>query len=789
MSRQGSYEEVCFYVMMSSRRRDDHAWHVLQQLSDPACSYDLGSMAHLETAGATTPDTAAWPNWVPSEVIVDLAAAGKPEAFAHQLVGLDLIWQGHNVIVSTGTGSGKSAIYQVPALAAAAGQTPPWAKLSRGRRHGTTIYLAPTKALAADQARAFQEIGAKSCAVLTGDSSHSERQWARDHAHVIITTPDSLHHNILPNHHRWRSLLKNLCFVVVDEAHHCRGVFGAHTAAVLRRLLRIARNHGADPRSVMASATLANPAEHAEALTGLPHRVVDRSSAPSPGGRYVLWRPFEDPESGKVRSAAVEATRLAAHLAASGCRTLVFCRSRAGAEIAARDIAAQLADRGYPRDWVAPYRAGYLPEDRRALEERLRSGQLRCVASTSALELGIDVSGLDAVLVVGWPGLRASLWQRWGRAGRGKRPGLGIFVGREDPLDAYILDHPGSLFGQRVEQCVIDPHNRHILAPHLLAAAADRYLQESDLALFGPSSRALVEHLTDQGLLRSRQHGWYWTGNHHPSQKISLRGDTGALTIVEAGTGSVVGTANPSDADTALHHSAIYLHQGNEYEVVTSAVESGSDTVLVRPCEVDYRTWALSRTDIAVQTTHQETDWAGVKLCTGVVEVSSQVTSFQRRSKLDGTILNTETLDLEPRTLTTVGVWWLIPDQVLTNAGLTEETAPGALHAAEHAAIGLLPLLVTCDRWDVGGVSTAHHAPTGGAAIFVYDGHPGGAGFSAAGYQIAKQWMGTTAAAIASCPCEAGCPSCIQSPKCGSGNQPLSKYGATRLLQAMLRTR
>lgn len=773
--------------MDSDSRNEQYAWTVLQQLSAQNPNSTLGTITHREHNTPADATTEPWPSWLPSTLKAQLQQLNRTQAFGHQRAALDHLWDGKHVIVSTGTGTGKSAIYQIPALAAATGTTPPWADLGPGRRHGTTIYLAPTKALAADQARSLRELGSTSCATLTGDSSPEERRWARDHAHIIITTPDSLHHNILPNHHRWRSVLKNLCFVVVDEAHHCRGVFGAHTAAVLRRLLRLCTHYGSQPRSIMATATLANPAEHAEALTGLPHELIHHSQAPNPGGNYLLWRPHEDPETGKVRSAAAEATQLAAHLAAAECRTLVFCRSRASAEVTARDVANRLADLGYPRDWVAPYRAGYLPEDRRQLETQLRSGQLRCVATTSALELGIDISGLDAVIVVGWPGLRASLWQRWGRAGRGTQPGLGVFVGREDPLDAFILEHPDSLFGQRMEQCVIDPHNQHILAPHLLAAAADRHLEDAELDIFGPSARPLVNHLTSQNLLRKRPRGWYWTGNHHPAQQISLRGDAITLTIVEQPTGTVLGTANPADADSTLHDHAIYLHKGEEYQVLET--EHDTSTVLVRPCDVDYRTWALTRTSIDVRTTHQEVDWSGVKLCTGVVEVSSQVTGFQRRSKLDGTVLNTENLDLEAKTLTTVGVWWLIPDTVLANAGLTADTTPGALHAAEHAAIGLLPLMVTCDRWDVGGISTAHHGPTGTAAIFVYDGHPGGAGFSASGFKIAKQWLAATAAAIASCPCEAGCPSCIQSPKCGSGNQPLSKYGATRLLQAMLRAR
>ncbi|MGW0482598.1 DEAD/DEAH box helicase [Nonomuraea sp. NPDC003214] len=434
---------------------------------------------------------------------------------------------------------------------------------------------------------------------------------------------------------------------------------------------------------------------------------------------------------------------------------------------------------------VAAYRAGYLAEDRRLLEKALRSGTLMGLATTNALELGVDVSGLDAVLIAGWPGTRASLWQQAGRAGRDGRDALAVLIARDDPLDTYLVHHPQALFGQPVEAIVLDPGNPYVLGPHLCAAAAEIPLTDDDLPLFGDTTADVLDTLVSDGLLRRRPAGWFWTKRERATDLADIRGGGGApIHVVESSTGRLLGSVDEPSSHTTVHTGAIYLHQGETYLVELLDLEAG--VALVSRSESDYSTFARDITDISILATLRSQPLGPGTLHFGDVEVTRQVVSYLKRRLQSGEMLGDEPLDLPPRTLRTRAVWWTLPASVVTTLAQDGFDLGGAAHAAEHAAIGLLPLFATCDRWDIGGVSTELHADTGLLTVFVYDGHEGGAGFAERGFARATDWLTATREAIASCECERGCPSCIQSPKCGNGNDPLDKRGALRLLGTLL---
>jgi DEAD/DEAH box helicase domain-containing protein len=468
-----------------------------------------------------------------------------------------------------------------------------------------------------------------------------------------------------------------------------------------------------------------------------------------------------------------------------GVQTLAFVRSRRGAESVALGAKRALAEVAPGlADQVAAYRAGYLPEERRALEKALRRRELVGLASTNALELGVDVSGLDAVLICGWPGTRASLWQQAGRAGRSGQDAMAVLVARDDPLDTYLVHHPAAIFGSPVEATVLDPDNPYVLEPHLCAAAAELPLTEADLELFGPATADLVPDLVRRGLLRRRPTGWYWARRDRAADLADIRGAGGApIQVVEAGTGRLLGTVDEPSAHTTVHEGAVYLHQGESYVVQT--LDLDDSVALVEPADPDYSTTARDVTDIRILETLRTSRWGEATLCFGTVEVTQQVVAYQMRRLQSGQMIGEKPLDLPPRTLRTRGVWWTLSDEQRDELG--DLDLAGAAHAAEHASIGLLPLFATCDRWDIGGVSTPLHPDTGLLTVFVYDGHEGGAGFAERGFSDAAEWLRATREAIAACECEAGCPSCIQSPKCGNGNDPLDKLGALKVLAVLLR--
>jgi DEAD/DEAH box helicase domain-containing protein len=743
---------------------------------------------HVESIPARDGATGVWPDWVDPEVVAAVRRAGVDRPWRHQIAAADAAWSGRHVVVSTGTASGKSLSYLLPVLTAVrAGSRLP------GGRGATGLYLAPTKALAADQLHAVQALGLDGVRAATydGDTAPEERRWIRDHAGLVLTNPDLLHHSLLPGHARWKPFLRSLRFVVVDECHHYRGVFGSHVAAVLRRLRRLAARYGADPVFVLASATTADPAGTGRLLVGLDLDAVEEDHSPRGRTDVVLWEPPLLPGGGEHdaptrRTAVAETGDLLAALVADGVRTLAFAPSRRAAELIAAS-ARRLLGEVSPLlpDRVAAYRAGYLPEERRQLEGALRDGRLLGLATTSALELGVDIAGLDAVLICGWPGRRSSLWQQAGRAGRRGSEALAVLVARDDPLDTYLVHHPEAIFGQPVEASVLDPDNPYVLAPHLAAAAAELPLTESDADLFGPATPSLLTALEQRGVLRRRPAGWFWTRPGRPTDLADLRGTGGEpVRIVETGTGQVLGTVDAAAAHHAVHEGAVYVHQGRSWLV--QQLDLIDLHALVEPTGDEIATQARELTDVRVLAVREQQVWAGVGLAFGPVEVTSQVVSYLSRDVRTGRVLGEHPLDLPARTLRTVAVWWTVPEPVLAAAGIDPSGIPGAAHAAEHAAIGMLPLVATCDRWDIGGVSTALHPDTGLPTVFVHDGHPGGAGFAERGYRCAPAWLRATRAVLGDCGCESGCPSCVQSPKCGNGNQPLDKAGAARLLDAVL---
>ncbi|MCW2666403.1 MAG: box helicase domain protein [Frankiales bacterium] len=740
-------------------------------------------VTHVEHVPARTGRRAPWPDFVPPLLVERLGLLGVPEPWAHQARAAELAHAGQSVVVATGTASGKSLAYLLPVLSALLDDP-----------KATALYLSPTKALATDQLRAVRALNlmAVRAATYDGDTAREERDWVRRHASYVLTNPDMLSRAVLPRHADHASFLRGLTYVVIDECHTYRGVFGSHVAQVLRRLRRVCARYGSSPVFVLASATVSSPEESAGRLTGVPVEAVTEDASPHGRVEFALWEPPLMPDYGGEhgapvrRSATAESGELLADLVVEGARTIAFVRSRRGAESVALTARRGLADVSPDLPGrVAAYRAGYLPEERRELERRLQSGELLGVAATNALELGVDVSGLDAVVLTGWPGTVASVWQQAGRAGRAGQGALAVFIARDDPLDTYLVHHPSALFGRPVEATVLDPSNPYVLGPHLCCAAAELPLTEADLPLFGDPDdvRLLLNDLVRRGLLRARAHGWFWTSRERPT--ADLRGGGGpAVRLVEAGTGRLLGTVDASSAHSQAHTGAVYLHQGETFLV--EQLDLDDAVALVRPGDPDYSTSARDVTDIRVVEELRGAAHDGVRLSFGTVDVTNQVVSFLRKRLPSGEVLGEQPLDLPARELRTRSVWYTLSPALLASARLRPEDVPGAAHAAEHAAIGLLPLFATCDRWDIGGVSTALHEDTGEATVFVYDGHPGGAGFAERGYARAAAWLRATREAIASCECPTGCPSCVQSPKCGNGNEPLDKAGAVRLLDAVL---
>jgi DEAD/DEAH box helicase domain-containing protein len=739
-------------------------------------------VTHVHHVPVRNSATLGWPEWVSPALRARLEERGVLVPWRHQVDAAQLARDGHHVVVATGTASGKSLAYQLPALT----------RLAEDPR-ACVLYLAPTKALARDQLASVAAIADPSVrpAPYDGDTPGEERDWVRRHSRWIVTNPDMLHRGILPAHQKWSSTLRRVAYVVIDECHAYRGVFGSHVGHVLRRLRRICRRYGAEPVFILASATVAEPAVAASRLVGAPVAAVTDDGSPRPGATFALWEPPLTERTGEHgaplrRSAAADAAGLLADLVERGARTLAFVRSRRSAESVAEQARRLLHDRG--RDdlvrRVDSYRGGYLPEERRELERSLSTGRLLGVATTNALELGIDIAGLDAVVLAGYPGTLASLWQQAGRAGRAQKESLVVFVARDDPLDHYLAHHPRAVFGRPIEATVTDPTNPYVLGPQLCCAAAELPLRPEDLPEFGgAAAEAQLEELVAAGQLRRRPAGWYWAGRGRPDVDIRGSGEE-PVSIIEAGTGRLLGTVDGDAAHSTVHDGALYVHRGETFVVDDFDVEDAC--AVVHADSPEWTTVARDITDLGIVSIDRTRRLGTVTAHTGVVDVTNQVVAYQRRRLGTGEVLAEFPLDLPARQLRTRAVWLTLDERAVERAEVDEVELPGSLHAAEHAAIGILPLLATCDRWDLGGLSTALHPDTGTAAIFVYDGHPGGAGFSERGFAVLRRWLQATRATVDSCECESGCPPCVQSPKCGNGNDPLDKDGAVRVLDVVL---
>ncbi|MBA2384377.1 MAG: DEAD/DEAH box helicase [Actinobacteria bacterium] len=727
-------------------------------------------VAHLAVEPSRSGRTEPFPDELDARVAFALVSEGISALYVHQAETWEAVRRGEHVIVTTSTASGKSLAFNLPVL-----------DLLAREPKSRALYLYPTKALAQDQARALAAFRLKGVkpAIYDGDTE-TERRWQiRRWANVILTNPDMLHVGVLPHHDRWGDVLANLRFVVVDEAHVYRGVFGSHVANVLRRLRRLARAYGSEPQFVLASATIANPAGLAESLLGMTATVIDSDAAPRSKRTVALWNPeLIDPDLGVRASALGDASRLLAGFTTRGLRTICFAKSRKAVELIHRFTAERVDEETAKR--LAPYRAGYTPAQRREIEQRLMAGDLVGVTATDALELGIDIGSLDCAISVGFPGTVSSLRQQWGRAGR-RAPGLAVLVASQDALDQFFMREPEALLSRTVEAAILDHANPRILDGHVLSAAFEGPLDERDAETLGPEALERAAVLPE---LKRTSAGWVWGGTDYPAARVPLRSaDRDSFTVVDAETGAVLGLVERSRAYSTVHEGAIYLHLGEQHLVRILDLEAL--TAIVSQANVDWYTQAQKETQTAIVEPLRSERRLGLELHFGRVSVTEQVVAYQRKSVSGGDTLETLPLDLPETTFETEAVWFCpTPAQL---AGLEEmPKLLSSLHAAEHSLIALLPLWAMCDRWDIGGLSTNVHFQTGLPTIFVYDGHAGGVGITERGFERFEGWVEDTAKLLSGCPCVAGCPSCVQSPKCGNLNEFLDKGGALTLLRRLL---
>jgi DEAD/DEAH box helicase domain-containing protein len=712
-----------------------------------------------------------------------LRRSGVESLYAHQLEALEAARAG-NVIVTSGTASGKSLSFNLPVLGDLVGDP-------RAR----ALYLYPTKSLAQDQARKLHQLGLAELrhAIYDGDTPREDRPAIRRRSNLVLTNPDMLNVAMLPHHKQWAEFLSGLQWVVVDEAHTYRGVLGSHVANVLRRLRRVAGLYGSTPRFVLASATIANPQELAERLVGEPFGLVDSDSAPRAGRRIAMWNPpITDPKTMTRRSVLSETAELVSDLVVSGMRTICFLRSRRGIELIQRFVRMRLEELGRPElaERIAPYRAGYTPQQRRDIESRLASGELLAVIATDALELGIDIGELDAAVCATFPGTVASLRQMWGRAGR-RTEGIAVYVAGEDALDQFFCRHPDEFLERPVEAAILDHENERIQLGHILAAAYEAPLSEADEPILGPRWRDRADSLVGAGDLRVGRGGRYLPrGAGFPAGQISLRSASpDSVAVVDRASGEMIGVVEAERAFTTVHPGAIYLHLGRSYEVRELDIESRR--AIVEPFDGDWYTQPKRETEVFIEEMAARSDdplWKanGLELYFGEVSVTEQVTAFQRKRLSDHAVVDMVALDLPESNFPTQALWYVLGEAMTDPAVLPPEVLLGALHAAEHSQIAVLPLLAMCDRWDIGGLSTNVHYQTGRPTIFIYDGHPGGVGISHQGFLRFQKLVGDARRLVGECPCTDGCPSCVQSPKCGNLNEPLHKAGALELMDRIL---
>ncbi len=740
-----------------------------------------GQIAHVEQIPARSAHYGELERPLAPALEARLTEMGLSRLYAHQAEAVNAARNGENVTVVTATASGKTLCYNLPVLDAV---------LNDGRARA--FYLFPTKALAQDQLGKLNDFGlfpTVRFATYDGDTPAAERRFIKKGAHIVLTNPDMLHLGILPYHTSWGAFLRNLKYVVVDEMHSYRGVFGAHVAHILRRLRRACAYYGANPQFVCCSATIANPEELMQRLTGVERTVVvNGNGAPSGPRTFVFWNPpFLDAGQKKRRSANMEATSLFTDLVTQGVRNITFTKARKSAELILR-YAKNSLERRAPdlAARIMSYRAGYTPEERRGIEQGIFTGRLVGVTATNALELGVDVGGLDATVMTGYPGTIASTWQQAGRAGRGGSESLAVLVAHDNPLDQFLMRHPDYFFGRPHERAVLDPDNRRILTQHLLCAAYESPLTPADLERFGTNARLCVESLKETGKLIWRNGAWRFAGDDYPAAGVNIRSASEATyRIVDTShEDRLVGTVESGVAFKTVHPGAIYLHQGETYLVETLDIEG--KTASVRPIEATFYTEVRESSHILILDTKLSRPLAETSAHFGEVVVTNQVKRYQRKRLYSDDVLEIFDLELPEQTFETEAFWFTVPNPIRNLLLVAGADLGGSIHAIEHAAIGMMPLLSTCDRWDIGGVSHPLHPDTALPTIFIYDGYPGGVGIAEATYETLDELLRATHAIIAECPCAEGCPSCVQSPKCGNNNEPLDKQGARYLLELLL---
>jgi DEAD/DEAH box helicase domain-containing protein len=703
--------------------------------------------------------------------------------YTHQAEAVNHTRQGKNVMVVTSSASGKTLCYNIPVIQSLLSD-----------KSGRALYLFPTKALAQDQLRTLREdfcpdlFTYLSFATFDGDTPQPERAEIRKSARIVLSNPDMLHVGILPNHQQWSRFFRSLKFVVLDEAHVYRGVFGSHLAGVLRRLRRVCHLYGSNPQFILSSATITNPDELASTLTGLPFAVVNNDGAPHGGRDFVFWNPpVEDKLKGTRRSANSEATNIFSELLLQETRTLTFVRTRRLTELIynytrnnLRQAKPILARR------IKPYRAGYLPEDRRKIERQLFNGELMGVVATNALELGIDIGDLDATILTGYPGSIASTWQQAGRSGRGKEKALSFLIGLDNPLDQYFMRHPDFFFHRAYENALVNPDNPYILRSHLLCAAWEQSLGKEDEKYFSTAMKTEIAELVERGLLKERRGRWYLSPSiAYPAQSVNIRSTSGEnYALIDTSTGSLLETIEASIAFFQIHTGAIYLHQGESYLI--TQLDLATHTAYAIPTKVNYYTMTKELEDLRILKVLHSKDVGQVKVYLGEVEVSNHVIGYKRLAQLTDEVIGEEILELPPQNFPTIALWFDLPQGTIDRIGKEQLDFAGGLHATEHAAIGILPLFAICDRNDIGGVSTPLHPDTGKPQVFIYDGHPGGVGIAEKGYEMIEELWRATLDTVRGCPCKDGCPSCIQSPKCGNNNKPLDKKAAQWLLESLV---
>lgn len=750
-----------------------------------ASSEATGQLAHLEVIPPRSAGYADLKKPLHPRLESCLKAQGVWPLYRHQAMAVDAAVAGNNVFLVTPAASGKSLGYYLPVMQSLSSSPV-----------ATALYLAPTKALAQDQLRHIEELFCPDVikhtefAAFDGDTPGIDRAAIRRDTRFLLSNPDMLHVGILPNHQNWRRFLSNLKYVIIDEAHLYRGVFGSHLALLLRRLRRVCRRYGCTPQFIMTSATIGNPQEFAAALTGLEFTVIKSDASPYGGKDFMLWNPpLTDAAKNQRRSASAEATVLFADLVARGIRSLVFTRTRRLAEVVFVNTRERLAGKAPEKaSRIKAYRAGYMAEDRRRIEAELFGGKLDGVVATSALELGIDIGSLDATVLTGYPGSIASANQQAGRSGRTQRRSLSIMVARNDPLDQYFMRHPEFFFSSAAEAALVNPDNRYIAADHLLCAAWEYPLSAADAELFGAGYRDNLSKLLEQGLLKERRSSFYPSAEvAYPAGEVSLRGSGGNdYTVIDRRTGAFLEMLASETAFFQLFPGAIYLHQGESY--IVRSLDTDTRTAHVELTDEAYYTESKDITELEVKKITRSGFIRGVPVYLGEVEVTVTVIGFRRKAQFTEEVLGEEPLTLPPQRFNTVALWFEIPDSLIEAVDSLKGKLDfsGGLHALEHAAIGILPLYALCDRNDIGGVSTVLHPNTGTATVFIHDAHAGGVGIAEKGYEMIVQLWEAALKTVAECPCETGCPACIQSPKCGNNNEPLDKDAAVFLLRNML---